>query len=118
MNSMTPEILDLAKSVLPFLFTIVINALTMFITQARAEERTKAEIEALKKENLSIRETLKMVSAEKALDKDLQEFKARQKEHDLTLWSKLDGMKEDITECLRTLSRVEALQEVLQRSTR
>jgi hypothetical protein len=113
---MSPEIFELVKSALPFVVTVVINAITMFVSQARSEERMKAEIQALKTENVGFRETLKVLGFEKAHDRDLQDFKARQKEHDVTLWTKLDSMREDIGECLRKLSRVEALQEVQQRS--
>jgi len=110
--------IELAKATLPFIVTIVVNAITMLVTQARSEERTKAEITALKVENAGIRELLKIVTMEKAQEKDLLDFKARQKDHDLTLWNKIDAMRADVTECLRKLSRVEALQEVNQRSTR
>jgi len=109
---MSPETIEFLKLILPFALTFVGNACVTVIAQVRAEERAKARLDAVEKENAALR-----LAVEKcAPTADLQDFRSRQEKHDLTLWTKIDGIKEDVTQMMRQLSRVEALQEVQQRS--
>jgi len=104
--------IQLLKDMSPLIAEFCLQMIIFLIYMARSEERMKARLDALEKENKGFLLEIEEIHKIKAMEKDLVEFKARQKDHDLTLWSKIDGIKADIQTLLQSFARVEAKQEI------